>query len=216
VNKFFLLVALATILTSAACTIEVIDDDQMPVNVVFNDYDQEVFLYGMLEVKGADFDTDCDANAMWLEKDGTQYFVELMTCETNSLEGRVPFDIEPGDYTVHVITQGVTANTLDDGTEMVVTVKKRVVVTDVSSNTVSPGGTLVLTGINMINESGNPVYDPIAWFFKTNYTNNVSDVTVNAAGTEAMIVVDEDMELGEYTLNLSIVEFSNDIAITVE
>jgi hypothetical protein len=39
---------------------------------------------------------------------------------------------------------------------------------------------------------------------------------VNAAGTEATIVVDEDMELGEYTLNLSIVEFSNDIAITVE
>ncbi len=204
----------AIVLFSPACEITVDDDNPISSSMDLNEMETFGWVYSEIQFNGSGFDTNCSNVSVVLSSGGTSQEIEVQTCTENSIVAWIPDTMEPGMYDV-TLNVGGNSFTSIGGNDLQVEVKIRPVILTMSPTAVAPGGTVNLTGKYILNETNTPQYDPQVWLMATGYTNTVSDITVNAEGTEATVVISDNIAPGEYTFKLSCVEWSNELVITI-
>ena len=203
-------------LFAPSCTITTEDDTPIDTSMELNEMDTFGWVYSEITFNGAGFDADCDNTSVILSSGGTSQEISVESCTENSIVAWIPDTMDPGVYDVTLNVGGNSFTSLG-GADLQVEVKIRPVILTMTPTEVAPGGTIEITGKYIINETSNPVYDPKVWLTTTGYTNTVSDITVNADGTAATIVLSDNIGPGPgvYNIKLTCVEWSNELDITI-
>lgn len=208
------LFALAIFLVPA-CTVTVDDDDQNPdLSVVLNDMDTFGWVYSEIVFEGSGLDANCSNVQVSLTNGTNSQNLEIQDCTAGAITAWIPEDLAPDNYDVTLNVDGNTFTELNDEA-LTVEVKLRPVILTMSTTEIAPEGTLTLTGLYLNNDTGQAPFDPQVWLMKPNYTNTVSEITVNDAGTEATVTIDDDPEPGEYNFLITCQEWSNEIKLTI-
>lgn len=199
----------------ASCTLTVEDDESPAGPLSLSSVPSSAYIYGELEIRGSGFSSNCSDNKVFLTKDNQSIELAIDECTGSKVIAFVPLDLEAGDYSLG-IENGIDVVTETSSGPIVITIKERPVILTISSLEIPVGGTITIEGVNFLNKTGLSVYDPTVWITKTGYTNTVSDITVNADGTEAEIKVDDDIEAGEYQFKITTDEWSNEFDIKIQ
>lgn len=209
--SFFLL---GLVMLTNAC--EVVEDDPSnpDTTITLNEMDTFGWVYSEIIFNGTGLDANCNNIVVTLSNNTESRDLEIQNCEATSITAFIPVDMPAGMYDVTVVVDGKTFTAVN-GTDLSIEVKIRPVILTMSATEIAPEGALTITGQYIINESNNSVYDPTVWLTRPNYTNTVSEITVNAEGTEATIIIDDNLEPGVYNLKLTCIEWSNEVEITI-
>ena len=213
-NKFyFLLLLVASLFT--ACTITTEDDTVDPNNPLsLSEMETFGWVYSEITFNGSGMGTDCNNISVTLSNATTNQDLTIQNCAENSITAWIPEDMATGTYDVTLNVDGTSFSSIN-GEDLQVEVRIRPVILTMSTTEIAPEGTLEITGLYIVNESTNAVYDPKVWLTRSNYTNTVSEITVNADGTAATIIIDDNLEPGVYDFKITCVEWSNEIEITI-
>lgn len=204
-----------------ACDVNVTDDNDITDSPsVITSLDAPGWIYSRIEMTGTSLNANCNNSSVTLTKNSTDYALDIIECTSTSLVAWIPEDMETGMYAITANVDGTeyttTSGVFNNGDPMEVEVKNRPVILSMSATSLPPLGTLVLDGINLANTTGIESNDPMVWLTRPNYTNTVSEITVNSEGTQATIIVDDMLESGEYDLKLTVDEWSNEVQLTIE
>ncbi len=206
---------LLSVILVASCTLTVEDDDPTAGPLSLTSVPSSAYIYGELEIRGSGFSGNCAENQVFLTKDNQSTELTVDDCSSTNLVAFVPLDLEAGEYSLG-LENGIDAITESNGQPILINIRERPVILTISSQEIPVGGTLTIEGINFLNKTGLSVYDPTVWITKSGYTNTVSDITVNADGTQAEITVDDDIEAGDYQFKITTDEWSNEFDLKIQ
>lgn len=198
---------------SSACEITVGDGED-----TFIELDKvETFgwVYSDIIFEGNNFPADCGDIKVSLNDGTTTRDLDINSCSATEVVAWIPEDMPAGTYEITFQAGNATFTSVDLA-ELQVEIKIRPVILTLSATEVPVGGTIELTGLNIINDTNNSVYDPTVWITASGYTNTVSDITVNDEGTAATVVLDDDIAPGDYDFKLTCVEWSNELQIKIK
>ena len=216
-QTFFLLTVLSLIVP--ACTVEVIDDEEVPTQnearVV--DIDGGFYNYQDVVVEGFDFSADCSDHQMTLVQGTTEIPLEITSCSAEEIIGFIPLDIEPGAYTLDLrVNNAVFTPSSFSNIDLDFDIKRRPVILELSQTTFSVGDVLTATGVYFENPTTQSVYDPATWVTAPGFSFQTNPTEVNADGTEATITITNNIPAGEYNLKIVSREFGNEIPVVIE
>ncbi len=174
----------------------------------------EGWIYSDLILKGLDLNFDCSDNNISLLKDGNTIDLEITDCLISFLIAHIPVDLDPGTYSIIADVDGKTFTEID-GAPMEVEVKNRPVVFPLSSTNIKRGEAFQITGLHLLNETEIPEFDPLVWIINGDNTNTSSSYEVSEDGKSATIILDENIEPGEYRFKVTAVEWSNEYDVIV-
>jgi hypothetical protein len=167
-------------------------------------YKRYTSLYDTLSIEG-DFVSGIAQYKLILENDASQTFeLELIEPSADEIRIFIPKDFKPEKYKV-LLKKSSTVTTLADhfSEPVEVYVRKRPVILTASVTSFKSGASIVLTGENFSNTSGNDSYKPSVSIMSLGYSNDVNTVTVNTAGTTANVTVSKNLNPGKYQLFLT-------------
>jgi hypothetical protein len=213
-NNLYLLMLCISFFISA-CTVSVSDGGDPESSTELYKMESLGFVYSQLEFSGSDLNENCNDVQVKLSNGSTDYDLEILTCESNSIIAWIPEDVEPDKYDVTIDFGNLSISSID-GEQLETDIKIRPVILSMSTTEIIAGETLDITGLHIINNSSSSVYDPKVWLMKSGYTNTVSEITVNTEGTAASIIIDEDTPPGVYDFLLSTEEWSNQLELTIK
>ncbi|MFT4665599.1 MAG: hypothetical protein ACI8YQ_000774 [Polaribacter sp.] len=172
------------------------------------------WIYSDLLLKGLDFDLGCGNNEVTLTKEGNTIDLEITDCLISILIAQIPENLDPGNYSIIAEINGKTFTEID-GLPMEVEVKNRPVVFPLSSTNIKRGEAFEITGLHLLNETNIPEFNPLVWIMKDDFTNTVSSYEVSADGNSATIILDEDIEPGNYRFKVTAKEWSNEYDVII-
>lgn len=201
--------------------VEDIENDDTEVTFEVLSYNDRVGVYDSLIIRGS-FSEDLPEPTILISGDN-DYELEFVKASTTELAAFIPKEVEAGDYELSFTVDEMEVTNDITGEALMVTMQDRPLITSISSKSFSAGAEITVQGGPFVNESGNNSYDPTVWFMKTSYTNTVSEIVVNEAGDQATIIVDSDLEPGEYKFYITAdqdseyyTQWSNELKVTVE
>jgi len=202
---------------SPACEVTVGDDNPTGnVIVELDDMDTTGRVFSEVEFRGSGFGDDCVGKSVVFSSGFSSQQIAVQSCSDNSIIAFIPDTMEPGNYAVTLNVDHVSFSALN-GTDLEVEVIARPVILTMTPTQVAPGGTVSVTGRYFLNPTNISVYDPAAWITQVGYSNTVSDVTVNADGTAATIIISDNLApgAGVYQFKMVAEEFGNEVDLTI-
>jgi hypothetical protein len=167
-------------------------------------YKRYTAIYDTLSIEG-DFVAGIGQYKLVLENALSQTFeFDLIEPSSDVIKIFIPKDFKSEKYSVLLKKGSATTTLADHFSEPVeVYVRKRPVILTASATSFKSGASIVLTGENFSNTSGNTSYNPSISIMSLGYSNSVSTVTVNTAGTTANITISKNLNPGKYQLFLT-------------
>ena len=222
-RKFTAILVLA--LTVFSCTISSdVDDPQTDlenVNFKVYTYNNERPIYDTLLLRGS-FSENLPEVKIELVGNDT-YEIEFIESTTSEVYAFIPKNVAPGDYLINFIVDGESLSNDSSGDPLDLKVLNRPLINTISKTTVSPNDEVSVTGgpfftfINEVKQEGT------VWIMGLNYTNTVSEITINEAGDAATVIIDDAVPPGEYKFHILVdsseeyyTQWSNEIRITVQ
>jgi hypothetical protein len=201
--------------------VEDLKNDLGDFDFVITNYNTEVGIYDTLLIRGS-FAEDLPEPIITISGDSS-FELDFVKVSTTELHTFIPKNVTAGDYELTFTVGDKEIKESLSGEAMMITMQDRPLVTEISSNTFAAGTEITVTGGPFVNTSDNNGNDATVWFQKIGSSNSVSDITVNAAGDEATILVDSDLDPGVYKFYITVdesttyyTEWSNLVMVTVE
>tara|TARA_R110002167_G_scaffold128570_13_gene310946 strand:- start:1354 stop:2025 length:672 start_codon:yes stop_codon:yes gene_type:complete len=217
IKSLLLFVAISLVATSCSVTtdpVEALAEIEASAQISLTKMETSGSIYSEITFTGKSFGGDCTKMTVSLENSAGSTGLEIKECSDTSVTAWIPADMEAGDYDVTLEVNGTSFSDIN-GEDLQATITLRPVILTMSATEIVAGGTLDITGLHLLNTSGDPVNNPKVWLMKIGSTNTVSEITVNDDGTAASIVIDSDIAKGLWSIKLTCEEWSNEYDLTI-